>query len=64
MEANHTANKEAAVEILAGLITSEMENRAAQSILHAIYYLRSGRYPFNRVSAGDRFADAMIRRGW
>ena len=38
----------AAVEILAGLIDRDMPDEAVDSILHAIFFLRTGKYPFNR----------------
>jgi len=39
---------ESAIDLLAGLIDKSMSDEAADSILHAIYYLRTGKYPFNR----------------
>ena len=40
---------EQAIAILAGLIDRAMPGAATDTILDAIYYLRSGHYPFNRA---------------
>lgn len=44
-----TPEIEQAVDILAGIISRDMSDEAADTLLHAIYYLRSGRFPFNRT---------------
>lgn len=48
-----TRADEQAIDILAGLIDRSMGDRATDSILHAIYYLRSGHYPYNRVPTAE-----------
>lgn len=46
---NSTDPTERAIAILAGLIDRATPDAAADTILDAIYYLRSGHYPFNRA---------------
>jgi hypothetical protein len=41
-------DKESAIDILAELVDVTESSEVADSLLHAIYYLRSGGYPFNR----------------
>ena len=42
------AEREAAVSLLIHGIDKKMSGKAFDTLMHAVYYLRTGKYPFNR----------------